>query len=258
MSYFKADHIKELLSGLDSSSKKAEEIFEAFTSFSYRCSKSREFAYHGLLRRIQSLQRCIQNVFSILPPDTSAIPSSDLRHDVEVNIHAFVIHVFGCLDNLAWIWVLERSVTKEDGAPLPAQWVGLRKKNEAVRRSFTIEFQNYLASLDDWMEYLESYRHSLAHRVPLYIPPFVVQYRNIDYYRNLELQIEEASRNLDHKRSNELQELQNSLKSFRPVMQHSFEEEAKPVVFHAQMLADFNTVHELSLNFSKELGCLLQ
>jgi len=41
---------------------------------------------------------------------------------------------------------------------------------------------------------------------------------------------------------------------FRPWVQHSFEEKAKPVVFHAQMLSDFNTVDELSRKMLDELA----
>lgn len=33
------------------------------------------------------------------------------------------------------------------------------------------ELQAYLAEHDAWFEYLEDYRHALAHRIPLYIPP---------------------------------------------------------------------------------------
>jgi hypothetical protein len=40
---------------------------------------------------------------------------------------------------------------------------------------------------------------------------------------------------------------------FRPWIQHSFEEKAEPVVFYAQMLADFNTVDEIGRKMLDEL-----
>lgn len=40
---------------------------------------------------------------------------------------------------------------------------------------------------------------------------------------------------------------------FRPLIQHSFEEKAVPFVFHAQMLADFNTIEEVGRKMIEEL-----
>jgi hypothetical protein len=47
---------------------------------------------------------------------------------------------------------------------------------------------------------------------------------------------------------------QMKLGRFRPWVQHSFEENAAPIVFHAQMLADFNTVEELGRKMLDELN----
>jgi hypothetical protein len=47
---------------------------------------------------------------------------------------------------------------------------------------------------------------------------------------------------------------QMKLGRFRPWVQHSFEEGAKPVVFHPQMLADFTTVDELGHTTLAELN----
>jgi hypothetical protein len=38
-----------------------------------------------------------------------------------------VFNAFGCLDNLAWIWVHEKELKGQDGNDLKAQWVGLGK-----------------------------------------------------------------------------------------------------------------------------------
>lgn len=56
----------------------------------------------------------------------------------------------------------------------------------------------------------------------------------------------EAAKKHDFREYDRLSTEQLRLGHFRPWVQHSFEEKAKPVVFHAQMLADFNTVDELA------------
>ncbi|MBI3452141.1 MAG: hypothetical protein HY057_04785 [Rhodospirillales bacterium] len=47
---------------------------------------------------------------------------------------------------------------------------------------------------------------------------------------------------------------QMALGKFTPIMTHSFEEQAELIVFHAQLLTDFNTVHGLGNKFLQELG----
>jgi len=44
------------------------------------------------------------------------------------------------------------------------------------------------------------------------------------------------------------------LVEFRPWIQHSFEEKAKPIVFHAQLLADFAMTEELGKKMLLELN----
>ena len=44
--------------------------------------------------------------------------------DLTINLQSFMFNVFGCLDNLARIWVIERNVTNSDGSPLRDNQVG--------------------------------------------------------------------------------------------------------------------------------------
>jgi len=48
---------------------------------------------------------------------------------------------------------------------------------------------------------------------------------------------------------------QKALVEFRPYMTHSFEEKADIVVFHPQLIADFNTIEELGREMLEELDC---
>jgi hypothetical protein len=46
------------------------------------------------------------------------------------------------------------------------------------------------------------------------------------------------------------------LAKFFPWIQHSYEEKAKPAVFHPQLIADFHTIEELGLKMLDELKAL--
>jgi hypothetical protein len=102
------------------------------------------------------------------------VPTADETEDAAIQVQAFIVNVYGCLDNLAWVWVKERNVTQPNGADLPPGWMGLRKSNTTVRKSLGEGLRQCLESLSGWFEYLEGYRDALAHQIPLYMPPYSI------------------------------------------------------------------------------------
>ena len=234
-------------------SGKHQRLVEDYLVRNYKNSRAQEYARQGFSRRLKTLVRCIDKIFEILPPDRVELPTSEELSDAAINLQAFVINVFGSTDNLAWIWVQEKSLAKNDGSPIPNSRVGLRAKNELVRGSFSPEFQEYLRGLNGWFDHLENFRHALAHRIPLYVPPYVVSTDKVAAYQELEDRMTEASHRRDFAEYERLLAEQEALVAFKPYMTHSFEEEAKYVPFHAQLLADFNTIEELGQKMLEEL-----
>lgn len=198
-------------------------LIDHFTNRQYQQPRAREFAQHGFSRRLKTITRSVERVFALIPPESAGEQTAENRADTEVYIQAFVSNIFGSIDNLAWIWTYERQILQPNGQPLPKAWVGLRPDNAFLRGTLSTGFQQYLGTLADWFAYLEDYRHALAHRIPLYIPPLVVT----PNHPNGE---------------------------FRPLVMHSFEEGTQPFVFHPQMLADFNTIDSLGRRMLDELG----
>lgn len=250
---FSIEELEELEREYSAIPAKYASLQRSYVERPYENPRATEYATHGFSRRLKTLIRCIVRVFDILPPDRIEIPTKDEISDAVINIQAFVFNVFGCADNLARIWVQEKGLTKNDGQPFPSSWVGLLKKNKAVRRSFSPDFQTYLRGLDPWFDNLENFRHALAHRIPLYIPPYIISPDKEEAYQQLEEQIAEANKRRDFAESDRLSAEQEKLAVFNPIMTHSFEEEAKIVVFHAQLIADFNTIEELGRKMLEEL-----
>ncbi|MBI3452142.1 MAG: hypothetical protein HY057_04790 [Rhodospirillales bacterium] len=169
--HFSEEQIKKIGNELSTIEEKYTGLLIAYGSRNYTNKRAHEYAVHGFSRRLATLKRCIVRVFEILPPDRIDPPAPEDCVDAAIYIQAFVFNVFGCTDNLAWIWVQEKNLTKTDGRPIPNSQVGLRKDNSDVRQSFSPDFQRYLTGLDSWFENLENFRHALAHRIPLYIVP---------------------------------------------------------------------------------------
>ena len=215
-------------------------------------SKAREFAQHGLCRRLRLMLRCIEKVFEILPPDTQEVPEEDIIHDVTVHLQAFLFNTYGCLDNLAHIWVWEMNVKGKDGQFIRRERIGFGDQNREVLASLPETFTNCLSEIRDWRKDLENFRHALAHRIPLYIPPGYLIGEKAEEYHQLQRQINEAASKPDFETVDQLEEEQSALLSFHPIATHSFEEDPKIMFFHPQMLNDFHIVQEIA---SKLLSC---
>ncbi|HJU03839.1 MAG TPA: hypothetical protein VJ692_01715 [Nitrospiraceae bacterium] len=251
--YYHDDAIAKLAEGYRTLDAKLKNLMEAYVLRELKHPGAREYATQGFPRRLKTLMRCIENVFSKIPPERDEIPSRDELSDATIFIQAFVFNVFGCIDNLAWIWVLETSQKRKDGTPIPNSQIGLGKENISVRLTLSEEFQTYLSGLDDWFKHIGNLRHALVHRIPLYIPPYVIETQDEATYRELEQKMSDAVKGHDLAEYDRLSVEQLKLGRFRPWIQHSFEEKAKPIVFHAQMISDFNTVEELGRKMLEEM-----
>ena len=250
-------YTQEQLDGLRDDHRDARQrcglLVEHFVTAKFRTDKAREYAQHGLSRRLKILVHCLEGVFTRLPPDTTEPPDATEILDATVFLQAFVFNVFGCVDNLAHIWVNEKDVTDKGGKALPDRWVGFRMANKIVRKSLSPAFRKYLSDLEPWFDHLDNMRNALAHRIPPYIPPYFVPDNELDKYRSIGVEIWEAMKLRDYGNVNKLEKEQRALTSFEPVTTHSFEENAPVVPFHLQMMKDYDTVDNIGWRLLKEL-----
>jgi hypothetical protein len=249
---YTAEALEKLDQRLRQMPKKAADLREAYFVYKYQHDRAREFAFNGFGRRVNILERCIDRVFSIIPPEQADLPDRNQLLDTDVHLHAFVFNTFGALDNLAWIWVYER-LSGPDATQLDRRDIGLHRPTMRIRRTFSTEFQKYLATRSDWFGLQENYRHALAHRIPLYVPPFAVPTSKQAEYGSLGQRLHDAIARRDFDECDRLEAAQESLASFQPYMMHSFGEGAKPIAFHAQLIADFLTIEEIARKMLDEL-----
>jgi hypothetical protein len=190
------------------------------------------------------LHRTLSNVFELFPVSTVQPIERDDLDDAQINLHAFIMNVYGLFDNLAWAFVLHHDL-------LPA--VGDRRKVgfflSVTKRFFPPVLR---ASADDakmntWHgEYLKSFRDALAHRIAPYIPPATDSDEDESEYNTLEQEWLESIQTRDWDRAEDISRRQASLGSPCFVFAHSFEAaEGKQIVYlHPQMMADAETAAE--------------
>jgi hypothetical protein len=208
--------------------------------------KSKEYLFHGVLRRFKTIVRCVENIYSIFPLRRETLLDSNELNDIAINLHAFFINIFGLLDNMAWVIVHERARTES----IDKKNVGLYSKK--TQNYMDCNFKIYLNSnnMKLWhFEYLKNYRDALSHRIPLYVPPKSL---NPDQKKEEEIlagKITEAFSKKDFEKMDILQDRLDKNGDPAPFFMHSFHESDQKVVLHAQVITDFGTVHEIIEKF---------
>lgn len=227
--------------------RRADQLVLGYTLFHFRSEQAREYAHQGFMRRIRTLQRCIENVFRIIPPERVDRPTKSELDDAQINLQAFYANTYGAADNLAWIFVFERGMLKIERGK-----VGLRKKHTEIRSSLSAELQKYLEQLDPWFDYVIEFRDALAHRIPLYIP-LRVQPDKVESYNKLGREMNDALSRFEPAEYDRLHLEQDKLLVFQPLMTHSVTEATAHIYFHGQLIADFKTIEELGHKILVEL-----
>jgi hypothetical protein len=88
--------------------------------------RAREFMTHGVGRRLWIIYRCVINIFRLFPPEQEKPLTDDDRIDVQINHHAFLINVYGVLENLALSSAHELgAIGKRKDGKIPAKQVNL-------------------------------------------------------------------------------------------------------------------------------------
>lgn len=241
---FTPEQIHELISGYKRVADEYEEVTFAILQLNLMDS-AKEYAEHGFARRLKTLKRCIEQIYTICHPDRKGKPSSEELTDISIYLQSFVFNVFGAIDNLAWVWVKQNKISY-------AKNQDVRFSNPKVVDTLSQDFREYLKSLSDWFSFQEGFRHALAHRIPLYVPPFVVNDEEAKRYKEIEFQFMGLLKEHKFEEYEKLREEQDHLGKFVPWMGHSFSEETPQVVFHAQVLADWATVVEIARKFILE------
>jgi hypothetical protein len=129
--------------------------------------KARGYLCCGVGRRLEVIERCIKNIFSIFPVERNNLLCQEELLDVAINLHAFLVNMFGLLDNLAWVSIHENKLADI----IDKKKVGLFKKE--TKKYLLNKFCQYLDSpqMKLWHnQYLINYRDALSHRIPLYVP----------------------------------------------------------------------------------------
>src|SRR5712691_8547084 len=107
-SFYTAEQLAQLQEGYYSVNPAYERLLGEYLSLALANEAAYEFVRHGFVRRLGTLKRCIENVYSVYLPERCDKPTRNECLDLAINLQSFIFNVFGCIDNLAWVWVKEK------------------------------------------------------------------------------------------------------------------------------------------------------
>lgn len=229
----------------------AQSAIQGLIEVQIRCTRAGQMAEdgrvhehlsYGASRRLQVLRRAIFNVFELFPLEQETPIPFDVLTDVQINLHAFTINLYGAFENLAWAYVHQNDLLEKIG---DFRKVGMF--NKATQRHLPVAVREWLENpeMEKWrLNYLKSYRDALAHRIPLYIPPSEVTSQDVARMKELEQQCVEHIQRLDLDALEAAQQEQRSLGTPSLQFLHAIhpDEAAHPVLIHPQLVCDALTI----------------
>jgi hypothetical protein len=224
--------------------------------------RARTFALQGIGRRLPMIARGARNIFKLYPPDTAELLSLETCDEVAIQFQAFAINMYGLMDNIAWVCVLE------SGGALNPLKINLFKRE--VLPYLPDELKDYVGeptSLKWFNEYGKAYRDSTAHRIPPYLPSRAYTNEEGQIYQDLDRRasvalIEAGRAHTDIARAMSLVEQYEDLvqekeslgsNSLLVALSLNGEDAAAPVYLHPQVLSDWGLAVELLQVFDRSL-----
>lgn len=233
MQHIKDEDIKKISSDLFTLKERYLNLVSKISTLSgnLKEEKAKEYLFHGVARRLGIIERCVENIYSIYPLERTELLSCGELKDLDINLHAFFVNIFGLLDNLAWVLIHEKRLK------IDKKHVGLYI--DKTQECFEEKFRDYLNSehMKKWHnEYLKNYRDALSHRIPLYVPPKTLTSEQKNRTEFIEKQLNDSIKLRDYSAIDNLHNRDAKIGNPCPFFIHSISEEKIDISFSTRKL----------------------
>jgi hypothetical protein len=226
--------------------RRGDDLTDVALSYPFKKLRAEQFSREGFVRRLNYLDHAMCRLADIYPPNLTKASRGRVR-DAELLVQSFVMNVFGAIDNLAWVWVLERGITRPNGTQLRrAEVVFDGPQSRILVESLTPALNAVVSDASDWFKALRTYRDGVAHQIPIYIPRLLNE-EEAQKSAILSVSIHKAISARNHKLMGDLLDERNNLGDYGAFMALSGEQ--SPMMLHPQMVCDLATV----VNFGETL-----
>lgn len=184
------------------------------------------FMLYGPGRRLGMIWVSYRDILANIATDrTEPLPQDEVA-TVSRDLNVIYINIPGVLDNYALC--LLHQVATEKTKKLPAVKVGLFS-SEFMDDPNLDSLRPLLDEFSKWHKELKTRRNPAVHRIPLYVPPAVLNPKEEGQYRELEDQIADAFNNQNFEQVDELTAQQSRIGTFMSCFIHHPGEEIIPI-----------------------------
>lgn len=177
--------------------------------------QARYYILYGAARRLEMMRVSYCDILRCIATDRTEPLTSDEEATVERALNVIYINVRGVLDNYAWC-LFHQTMTDKTRKLVPAK-VGLFSKEFMADANLVDDLRPELRKFDAWHTELKDRRDPAAHRIPLSVPPCVLNPEEAARYAALEIQILTTKSEQDR---NVLNAQQRKIGTFVPCFVH--------------------------------------
>lgn len=153
----------------------------------------------GMVRRLYMIQHSIVVLAKLPASGSEALPLHQVE-EINVALNALYLNIRGILDNAAWALVHQLLLVENPNEQAAAhrRFTNLfGKKFLQVLAEKDKELAQRLDTLKDWGTHLARVRDPAAHRIPLYIPPSVLDESDVGRIAEIDRRMEDALQRQD-------------------------------------------------------------
>lgn len=227
-----------------------KKVFIWFSKFPFKNKKALEHATRGLCHRLTLARANTMNIFQAYSPDREELPSTEEVINMTINFQSFIFNIYGCIDNLAWIWASESEFEHKHAFEI----VFSNEKNKlTLIKTLSEDFQKYWELISNKLKHLKNLRDALAHRIPLYVPPYIASQKNIKECSDLEDEIEQVNLSGNKERHKEINDRLKELVFFEPVCMHSPLEGSTPFCLWMECIGGLGLITDICKKLIPEI-----
>lgn len=184
------------------------------------------FMKFGVGRRLKMMWASYREILSHVPPDRTEPLSQDDVGVVSRDLNVIYINIHGVLDNYAWCLLHE--VTTEAPKKVDKMSVGLFSSRIMSNPRF-VDLKPKIDRYGDWNNELKKKRDPVAHRIPLYVPPAILNPEEAERYKEFCGAAMEATAKLEFEKADEFHGRAERLGTFSPHFMHHPGDGALPI-----------------------------
>jgi hypothetical protein len=144
---------------------------------------AKTYMKHGAGRRLSMTFHAYRHISMITDPTRTQPLTHDEQQDLSRDLNVLYMHTRGVLDNFAWSLLHERHPDIASG--MNPYDVGLFSPKYRAKCSCFSEIDKDIDAHKDWNKDVKDRRDPVAHRIPLYIPPSLLNEQEGEAYKRL-------------------------------------------------------------------------